>query len=161
MFLIEALGILLIFGTVSMESTVSLDMEKTLECHPREFTYKATQTDENGLQCWGLVTATSCWGRCDTGEIGDWRFPYKRPFHSVCMHENREAHSTLLQNCDEGVNLDIVQYEYYEALSCACYLCDSSSTSCQEIPTYSDPFKGGFPADVTKPGRIHSIEQTN
>ncbi|GFW64130.1 thyrostimulin beta-5 subunit [Trichonephila clavipes] len=161
MFLIESLGVLLLLGTVSMELEDVLNTENTLECHRRDFTYKAVQTDENGFQCWGHVTATSCWGRCDTGEIGDWRFPYKRPFHPVCIHGNREIRTTLLPNCDAGANLDIAEYAYYEALSCSCYLCDSSSTSCQGIPTYSDNSKDGFPIDAANPGLNLPPEQTN
>ncbi|KAF8784548.1 Thyrostimulin beta-5 subunit like protein [Argiope bruennichi] len=159
MFTLETLGVLLLLASMSADRNLPVIDEDTLECHRREFTFKASQTDENGLQCWDFVTAASCWGRCDTGEIGDWRFPFKRPFHPVCMHENRELRRTILRNCDPGADLRLTGYEYYEALTCACYLCDSSSTSCQGIPTYDDPErKEGFTTVVNLPGRIIPLE---
>lgn len=48
---------------------ITVDSDATIECHRREFTYRAVNTDENGRQCWDVVTAMSCWGRCDTGEV--------------------------------------------------------------------------------------------
>ncbi|GIY35226.1 thyrostimulin beta-5 subunit [Caerostris darwini] len=69
MLIIQALGVVLLVASVSMKAAVPAIPENTLDCHRREFTFKASQTDENGLQCWGVVTAMSCWGRCDTGEV--------------------------------------------------------------------------------------------
>lgn len=62
---------------------------------------------------------------------------------------------TTLQNCDPDADLNIALYEYSEALTCSCTMCDSSSTSCQGIPTYEQhPRKDIFSDPVTKPGRI-------
>lgn len=41
----------------------------TLECHRREYTFKATNSDSSGKQCWEYITVLSCWGRCDSGEV--------------------------------------------------------------------------------------------
>ena len=48
----------------------SINSRQTLECHRREYTFKATRTDSSGRQCWEYITAMSCWGRCDSGEVG-------------------------------------------------------------------------------------------
>ncbi|GIY35225.1 thyrostimulin beta-5 subunit [Caerostris darwini] len=160
MLIIQALGVVLLVASVSMKAAVPAIPENTLDCHRREFTFKASQTDENGLQCWGVVTAMSCWGRCDTGEIGDWRFPFKRPFHPVCMHESREIRTTLLRNCDPDADLRIAEYEYYEAVSCACFVCDSSSTSCQGMPTIEESQRKGFNAIGTKRGQRQPVTRT-
>ncbi|XP_035224889.1 thyrostimulin beta-5 subunit-like [Stegodyphus dumicola] len=154
----HTIGILLIAAWLStVDPELVIDPETTLECHRREFTFRASQTDASGRQCWDHVTAMSCWGRCDSGEIGDWRFPFKRPFHPVCVHESRQIRYTLLENCDPGADISTAAYEYYEATSCACLKCDSSTTSCQGIPTldqHQHQNKEVFSAPVTKPGRI-------
>ena len=46
-----------------------IDPRNTLECHRREYTFKATNTDGKGRRCWQFVTAMSCWGRCHSGEV--------------------------------------------------------------------------------------------
>ena len=48
----------------------SINSRQTLECHRREYTFKATRTDSFGRQCWEYITVMSCWGRCDSGEVG-------------------------------------------------------------------------------------------
>ncbi|KAG8181945.1 hypothetical protein JTE90_000056 [Oedothorax gibbosus] len=155
MLLVQPIGVLFLIASVSLGKNIVVDPENTLECHRREFTFKAVQTDDNGFQCWDQVTAMACWGRCDSGEIGDWRFPYKRPFHPVCVHDSREVRSVILRNCHPAADLRIAEYEYYEAVSCSCIKCDSSTTSCQGIPTFdAHPRKEKFPTIVTKPGRI-------
>ncbi|XP_017775934.1 PREDICTED: uncharacterized protein LOC108562189, partial [Nicrophorus vespilloides] len=49
-------------GGTSMESS------RTLECHRRLYSYKVTQTDENGKMCWDIIQVWACWGRCDSNE---------------------------------------------------------------------------------------------
>ncbi len=46
-----------------------INAHATLECHRREYTFKATRTDLSGRQCWEYITVMSCWGRCDSGEV--------------------------------------------------------------------------------------------
>ncbi len=46
-----------------------ISSKQTLECHRREYTFKATRSDPTGRQCWDYITAMSCWGRCDSGEV--------------------------------------------------------------------------------------------
>ena len=51
----------------------AIDVEKTLKCHIREYTYRISQpyTLENGteLPCYDDVSVDSCWGRCDSNEV--------------------------------------------------------------------------------------------
>ncbi|PNF33410.1 hypothetical protein B7P43_G04185 [Cryptotermes secundus] len=124
------------------ESTLA----STLECHRRVYAYKVTKTDSAGRICWDVINVMSCWGRCDSNEISDWRFPYKRSFHPVCLHDSRAVSSVTLQNCEEGVEPGTERYEYLEALSCRCMICKSSEASCEGLRyrgQRSGPFLGG------------------
>jgi len=79
-------------------------------------------------------------------QISDWRFPYKRSFHPVCLHDARAVSSVTLQNCEEGVEPGTERYEYLEALSCRCMVCKSSEASCEGLRyrgQRSGPFLGG------------------
>lgn len=79
-------------------------------------------------------------------QISDWRFPYKRSFHPVCLHDDRTVASVTLQNCEEGVEPGTERYEYLEALSCRCMVCKSSEASCEGLRyrgQRSGPFLGG------------------
>ncbi|XP_067009755.1 thyrostimulin beta-5 subunit [Anabrus simplex] len=105
----------------------------TLECHMRKYNYKVTKTDSEGRLCWDYISVVSCWGRCDSNEISDWRFPYKRSFHPVCMHDARELRRTKLRNCEVDAEPGTEDYQYYEALSCRCSVCKSSEASCEGL----------------------------
>ena len=50
-------------------SSTLIDPRFTLECHRREYTFKAVRYDDVGRKCWQFVTVMSCWGRCDSGEV--------------------------------------------------------------------------------------------
>lgn len=52
-----------------------------------------------GRECWDHVSVWSCFGRCDSNEISDWKFPYKRSYHPVCMHAGRSKAVAMLRNC--------------------------------------------------------------
>ncbi|XP_037273677.2 glycoprotein hormone beta 5 [Rhipicephalus microplus] len=121
-------------GISAVRGGDAVDTLTTIECHRREYSFRATRTDGNGNRCWDDVTAMSCWGRCDSGEIADWRFPFKKSFHPVCTYGSRKLVRAQLRFCDpddldEGDELRA--YEYYEALSCSCQVCDSTWTSCE------------------------------
>ncbi|CAH0554647.1 unnamed protein product [Brassicogethes aeneus] len=124
-----------------------LDASETLECHKRMYTYSVTQTDENGKSCRDKVSVMACWGRCDSNEISDWRFPYKKSNHPVCVHFGRNRSVVILRNCDEGVMPLTNRYEYLEAAGCKCQQCSSSDTSCEGLryrPHRSHPDALGF-----------------
>ncbi|KFM62737.1 Glycoprotein hormone beta-5, partial [Stegodyphus mimosarum] len=99
-------------------------------CLRREYTLKATRSDAFGRQCWDIIRVTSCWGRCDSFEIPDWRFPYKISVHPVCIHDHKKLRRVLLRNCDPGADPHLRIYEYYEAETCSCKVCNSSDTFC-------------------------------
>ncbi|XP_069674022.1 thyrostimulin beta-5 subunit [Periplaneta americana] len=128
------------------EASLASTLASTLECHRRVYAQKVTKTDSAGRECWDVVKVMSCWGRCDSNEISDWRFPYKRSFHPVCLHDSRAVNTVTLRNCQEGVEPGTERYEYLEALSCRCMVCKSSEASCEGLRyrgQRSGPFVGG------------------
>ncbi|KAK7575806.1 hypothetical protein V9T40_012092 [Parthenolecanium corni] len=109
------------------------DPESILDCHRRLYNQTVTKKDALGRSCWDKVSAVSCWGRCDSREIPDWQFPYKKSFHPVCIHDERELFKMTLKNCEEGTEPGTEIFEYYEAVSCKCSACKSSEASCEGL----------------------------
>ncbi|XP_076365831.1 thyrostimulin beta-5 subunit-like [Tachypleus tridentatus] len=134
MFYLSALVLWLHLFSVAPITVAEIRPESTLECHKRLYTFKATRTDSKGRQCWDYLNAMSCWGRCDSGEIADWRFPYKRSYHSVCMHDEKQLRKVTLTHCDLDVEPQLRDYLFYEAVSCSCQICHSSTASCESVP---------------------------
>nr|XP_027199810.1 thyrostimulin beta-5 subunit-like [Dermatophagoides pteronyssinus] len=109
-----------------------LTVQRTLDCHERSFTFKAVRTDpETGLQCRDYIRLLSCWGRCSSGEISDYRFPYKRSFHNVCIHDLVEKRRYELTDCDPGAPESLRSYEAMVARRCVCRRCETSSINCE------------------------------
>ncbi|XP_065167472.1 thyrostimulin beta-5 subunit-like [Atheta coriaria] len=128
---------------------INKEMKDPLDCHRSTYTYRVTQSDAVGKQCWDTVTVMACWGRCDSNEISDWRFPYKKSSHPVCVHYGRSQAVVQLRHCEEGASEDARRYEYLEAAGCRCQLCSSSDTSCEGLryrPHRSHPDQLGFRA---------------
>lgn len=46
-----------------------IDSSGSLECQRSLYTYRVTQADENGKQCWDTLSVMACWGRCDSNEV--------------------------------------------------------------------------------------------
>ncbi|KAB0789993.1 hypothetical protein PPYR_11183 [Photinus pyralis] len=147
------IGILLTVASISgTQKIVNADLERvdpinTLDCHRRLYTYRVTQSDENGKECWDTLSVLSCWGRCDSNEISDWRFPYKKSLHPVCVHHGRNKALAILRHCEEGALPSAARYEYLEAAGCRCQACSSSDTSCEGLryrPHRSQPDLIGF-----------------
>ncbi|XP_015608408.1 thyrostimulin beta-5 subunit [Cephus cinctus] len=128
-----AIASLILFLRLPDASGTPEDLSNTLECHRRLYNYRVSQPDEQGRECWDFLSVWSCWGRCDSNEISDWRFPYKRSHHPVCIHDGRQRSVTVLRNCEEGVMPGTERYEYLEAESCKCAVCKSSETSCEGL----------------------------
>ncbi|XP_046664354.1 thyrostimulin beta-5 subunit-like [Homalodisca vitripennis] len=110
-----------------------IDPQSTLDCHRRLYSYTVTQRDSQGRTCRDTINVMSCWGRCDSNEISDWRFPYKRSYHPVCLHDSRELTTTILRNCDPDVEPGTERYQFLQALSCRCLVCKSSEASCEGL----------------------------
>lgn len=89
-------------------------------CQRRLYTYRVSQTDSNGKECWDNVSVWSCWGRCDSSEISDWKFPFKKSNHPVCVHQQRAKTVAILRNCDVDATMEARRYEFMEAKSCHC-----------------------------------------
>lgn len=66
-------------------------------------------------------------------QVSDWRFPYKKSNHPVCVHHGRNTSFVTLRHCEEGVQLGTSHYEYVEADDCKCQICSSSDTSCEGL----------------------------
>ncbi|KAG8240352.1 hypothetical protein J437_LFUL000827 [Ladona fulva] len=67
------------------------------------------------------------------GQISDWRFPYKKSYHPVCMHGERTLFEKILRNCDPGVEPGTERHSYYVANTCVCSVCSSSKASCEGL----------------------------
>ncbi|XP_055945858.1 thyrostimulin beta-5 subunit-like [Argiope bruennichi] len=105
--------------------------KNVLQCLRREYTLRASRSDDFGRRCWDVIRTTSCWGRCDSFEIPDWRFPYKISIHPVCMHDQKILRKVRLRHCDPPDTDDELRiYEYYDAATCSCGVCNSSDTFC-------------------------------
>lgn len=77
-------------------------------------------------------------------QIPDWRFPYKISYHPVCMHDQKVLRRVHLRHCDPGADEELRVYEFYEALTCSCKVCNSSDTFCDwrnHIPMGPIPHK--------------------
>lgn len=66
-------------------------------------------------------------------QIADWKFPYKRSHHPVCLHESTKESTAILKNCDPDVSPGTEIHVYTEAAVCACSLCKSSEASCEGL----------------------------
>lgn len=73
-----------------------------------------------GHECWDHVSVWSCWGRCDSREISDWKFPYKKSYHPVCVHAGRSKAVAMLRFCHPLADPETRRYEYMEANACHC-----------------------------------------
>ncbi|XP_030753288.1 thyrostimulin beta-5 subunit [Sitophilus oryzae] len=111
----------------------NFDEDRTLKCNKRLYTYRVSQFDQNGKECWDVLSVMACWGRCDSNEIPDFRFPYKKSNHPVCVHYGRNKAFVILRNCEEGALPSAARYEYYEAADCKCQQCSSLDTSCEGL----------------------------
>lgn len=115
-----------------------LAADSPMQCNMRRFTFKATKTDEAGNRCSGLITARICYGGCDTGEIADWLFPYKKSVHKVCRHGQRIRKLAHLEECSsENVEPSLREYYFVDAADCVCKKCTSVDTTC--LGTMSRP----------------------
>ncbi|CAG7838469.1 unnamed protein product [Allacma fusca] len=120
-------------GGVTILGTGAVDPATTLDCHRRLYSYRVTKTDSAGRTCWDQVNVRSCWGRCDSNEIPDWRFPYKRSHHPVCIYGSRHERTVTLRNCQPDVEPGTDKYTFQEAETCVCTACKSSEASCEGL----------------------------
>ncbi|KAK7484978.1 hypothetical protein BaRGS_00023756, partial [Batillaria attramentaria] len=116
-------------------STTLINPRTTLRCHVRTYQFRASKppiVNENGdlVTCEGLVVVNSCWGRCDSSEIGDYKMPFKISHHPVCTYTGRIRRIVTLSECEGYPDPTI---EVFDAAGCACLQCDSDSTSCENL----------------------------
>ncbi|PZC85113.1 hypothetical protein B5X24_HaOG202877 [Helicoverpa armigera] len=111
-------------------------------CKLRVYLARAEQTDENGLKCWDTVKVPACGGRCDSREISDWEFPFKKSHHPVCLYGSRRPLMVRLRHCDAGVATGTDVFHYIAAEECRCKVCSSEYTSCEWMPPNSTLMDG-------------------
>lgn len=110
---------------VSYTFDIIVMIKKMNECKKNFLTILA------GYECWDHVSVWSCWGRCDSREISDWKFPYKKSYHPVCVHAGRSKAVATLRHCHPLADSETRLYEYLEATSCHCQTCTTLDTSCE------------------------------
>lgn len=135
---------------------VSVDPEQ-LGCHKRKYTYRVSQSDKFGRSCWDFVSVNSCFGRCDSNEISDWKFPFKRSYHPVCVYAGRVATIATLRNCDPDTEPETSRYHYLEAVGCKCQMCTSLDTSC-EFPKEMHTLSAVKVLDLTGAGMTEEVD---
>lgn len=121
----------MLFAVSSMIVWSSVAGYNMLDCNRQLSTFRVSNTDVNGRTCSDEINVMSCWGRCDSNEVSDWRFPYKRSHHPVCIHAGQVLTEFLLKDCDEGVLPGTELYVFPQATTCKCHTCKSSEASCE------------------------------
>jgi len=130
-----SLLVVLLLSLLCVGQAHAIDPRTTLACHVRSYQFrvvKPTVLDSHGrvLRCAGSVTVNSCWGRCDSSEIGDYVMPYRISHHPVCTYTDRIWRRVTLQGCGDYPDPTV---EVFDAASCECKLCDSDFTSCENL----------------------------
>lgn len=69
-------------------------------------------------------------------QFPDYKFPFKKSFHHVCIHDTMSERKIRLKNCyppdvDKKDNLRV--YQYVEAKTCKCSRCSTSIASCEGL----------------------------
>ncbi|KAJ6646424.1 Thyrostimulin beta-5 subunit [Pseudolycoriella hygida] len=140
--ILTAIAIVIFVSTINSSHQSVADLHKPVEaglgCNMRLYTYRITQSDSKGRECWDHVSVWSCFGRCDSNEISDWKFPYKRSYHPVCMHAGRSKAVAMLRNCHPQATPETRRYEYMEAMGCHCQTCSTTDTSCEAPNNFRD-----------------------
>nr|QUP51997.1 glycoprotein beta-5 [Urechis unicinctus] len=102
-------------------------------CAIHSYTYKVTRDYLNTstgqvIECWGSVTVRVCAGRCETGEIADYRAPFKISSHQVCRYAGESTRMVRLQHCPPD-HPDPYTF-VIDARACECSTCNSAHTYC-------------------------------
>lgn len=129
-------------STVSSATIGSSGQEdsRALECKLLRHTFRARRSDGNGNECVGLLTASICYGGCETGELADWLFPHKKSIHKVCTHGERVRRQIQLTDCNTPfARLHLREYSFVDALNCSCKRCSSADTTCVGSLSRPDP----------------------
>nr|AXL95452.1 thyrostimulin beta [Conus ermineus] len=116
-------------------STSEVNPGTTLQCHVREYSYRTSKPpllNQRGdlVTCEGIVRVNTCWGRCDSYEVGDFQMPFKVSHHPVCTYAGYRRRTVTLGNCRGYPDPTI---EVLDATACACRPCDSADTSCENL----------------------------
>ncbi|KAL5005917.1 hypothetical protein ScPMuIL_017075 [Solemya velum] len=116
--------------------TFAVNLQTTIHCHVRRYSYHADKSirNEDGsvlLPCWDNILVNSCWGRCDSSEIANYKMPYKISHHPVCTYGRYRRRTVQLTHCDP--RHPDRSYTVIDAVSCNCKLCNPHNTSCESL----------------------------
>ncbi|XP_041988171.1 thyrostimulin beta-5 subunit [Aricia agestis] len=103
---------------------------------------QAERFDDNGLRCYDNVKVHMCGGKCESSEISDWEFPFKKSHHPVCVYGARHLLMVRLRHCDTGVTPGTDVFRYVTAEDCRCKMCSSQKTNCEWLPPNSTLLDG-------------------
>ncbi|KAK3784569.1 hypothetical protein RRG08_003377 [Elysia crispata] len=130
------LALLLTVLSVTVPSVELINPRTTLMCHVRHYQFRIHKPDvldpDTGavLRCSGVVTVNSCWGRCDSSEVGDFMMPFRISNHPVCTYNGRIRRVVTLSDCHGYPDPTV---EVFDARECKCQICDSDITSCENL----------------------------
>ncbi|KAK3093509.1 hypothetical protein FSP39_016608 [Pinctada imbricata] len=112
-----------------------LNLEEMTNCYVRDYRFQASKpfVTKSGyvLPCSDVITVKSCWGRCDSSEIADYKIPFKISNHPVCTYSGAKKRIVRLQNC-HPLHPD-PYYVIYDASKCACRTCNPEYISCENL----------------------------
>ncbi|CAG5127361.1 unnamed protein product [Candidula unifasciata] len=137
----QVFTVLLIYLSLLLIPTASVNPNTTLGCHIRQFEQHVTKppmyTREGAVvRCSGRVAVNSCWGRCDSSEIGDYQMPFRISSHPVCTYTARINRVVILTDCPGYPDPTEV---VFDAAGCECRLCNSDYTSCENLTADASP----------------------
>lgn len=123
----------------AFSAVCAVDLDSVTACLVREYNLFAqkphvTPTGDV-LECSGFVKVNSCWGRCDSSEIADYKIPFKISNHPVCTYSRVQKRRVRLPNCHP--EHPDPYYVVYDALACSCRYCNSKYTSCETLNGWS------------------------
>ncbi|BFZ11683.1 hypothetical protein BsWGS_14722 [Bradybaena similaris] len=134
--LTPAIAVLVVFLGLLLTPTASHTDDSTIiGCHVRHYEQLVTKPpvytqDGTVVRCSGRVRVRSCWGRCDSSEIGDYQMPFRISSHPVCSYTGRVNRVVTLSDCEGYPDPTEV---VFDASGCECRLCNSDYTSCENL----------------------------
>jgi len=112
-----------------------IDPVTTTSCHVRAYRLHIVKkpyiTPEGEvITCQAMVSVDSCWGRCESHEIGDYLPPWRLSHHPVCSYRALRRRRVPLPHCRGHPE---PYADVFDATDCVCRMCDSDYTSCEDL----------------------------
>ncbi|KAL5273104.1 gpb5 family protein [Megaselia abdita] len=103
------------------------------ECQKGMSLLRITKSDNRGRECCDYGNETSCISRCDSINISDYKYIYKKSLQKICEDIALQTAVAFLRNCHRDAGEEAKRYEYSEPVECQS--CNSSDTEF-ESPTF-------------------------